>query len=198
MVDNGLPLGPSLETLDHTLGYHPGVLTGTLNCSPRSFWVRSIVLSQGQRENNDLVASPARPPHERWLPNREQLAVLEDLYSKGTMPSQENIAEAVSLVGHDHGPVSESKVYFWFQNKKARERRQRRRIEEANAASGACASAIATTAAASASSGKSSAEEESMNHIISIGFSFPALLARNKKERRKKMRGFSFLVLIDR
>ncbi|EFJ33357.1 hypothetical protein SELMODRAFT_84885 [Selaginella moellendorffii] len=138
----------------------------------------AIVLSQGQRENNDLVAASARPPHERWLPNREQLAVLEDLYSKGTMPSQENIAEIVDLVDHDHGPVSESKVYFWFQNKKARERRQRRRIEEANAASGACASAIATTAAASASSGKSSAEDESMNHIISIGFSFPALLAK--------------------
>ncbi|XP_024540240.1 WUSCHEL-related homeobox 11 [Selaginella moellendorffii] len=131
--------------------------------------------------------APTRPAQQRWRPNSQQLAILEEFYAKGTPPSQENVTEIAELIGH-HGPVDESKVYYWFQNKKSREKRKRRRIEEANAVSGASASSSpaaasataafqqdlsssAPSASASASSGKSMSDTTAPSPSLSLSFS---------------------------
>lgn len=61
----------------------------------------------------------------RWAPAEAQKAALDRVFQElgGGTPSKARIKELVAELSR-HGPVTESNVYNWFQNKKARSKRK--------------------------------------------------------------------------
>nr|ALK82459.1 wuschel-like homeobox 13D [Selaginella kraussiana] len=61
----------------------------------------------------------------RWTPTQTQLKILEDLFGVHGMnntPNKRRVSEITADLAK-HGPISESNVSNWFQNRKARYRR---------------------------------------------------------------------------
>lgn len=61
---------------------------------------------------------------QRWTPTSAQLRILERVYEecKGT-PGKQKIQEIAAELTQ-HGPISETNVYNWFQNRRARLKRK--------------------------------------------------------------------------
>ncbi|MCO5557607.1 hypothetical protein L7F22_011173 [Adiantum nelumboides] len=61
---------------------------------------------------------------QRWTPSQTQLQILEKLFQQGNgTPSKQSIKE-ISLELSQYGPISETNVYNWFQNRRARTKRK--------------------------------------------------------------------------
>ncbi|KAA3457605.1 WUSCHEL-related homeobox 13-like [Gossypium australe] len=61
---------------------------------------------------------------QRWTPTAVQLQILERIFDEGTgTPSKQKIKEITSELSQ-HGPISETNVYNWFQNRRARSKRK--------------------------------------------------------------------------
>lgn len=61
---------------------------------------------------------------QRWTPSPVQLQILERIFDQGTgTPSKQKIKEITSELSQ-HGPISETNVYNWFQNRRARSKRK--------------------------------------------------------------------------
>ncbi|XP_038904713.1 WUSCHEL-related homeobox 13 isoform X1 [Benincasa hispida] len=61
---------------------------------------------------------------QRWTPTPVQLQILERIFEQGNgTPSKQKIKEITSELGQ-HGQISESNVYNWFQNRRARSKRK--------------------------------------------------------------------------
>lgn len=62
---------------------------------------------------------------QRWTPLPMQLQILEGIFDKGNngAPSKQRIKEITSELSQ-HGPLSETNVYNWFQNRRARSKRK--------------------------------------------------------------------------
>lgn len=78
----------------------------------------------GQQLPFDPVLGARSSGRQRWTPSQIQLQILENLFvkSNGT-PSKQKIKEITAELGQ-HGSISETNVYNWFQNRKARAKRK--------------------------------------------------------------------------
>ena len=61
---------------------------------------------------------------QRWTPSQTQLQILEKLFQQGNgTPSKQRIKE-ISVELSQYGQISETNVYNWFQNRRARTKRK--------------------------------------------------------------------------
>ena len=61
---------------------------------------------------------------QRWSPSPAQLQVLERIFDEGNgTPSKQKIKEITTELSQ-HGQISETNVYNWFQNRRARSKRK--------------------------------------------------------------------------
>lgn len=61
---------------------------------------------------------------QRWTPSQTQLQILEKLFQQGNgAPSKQRIKE-ISVELSQYGQISETNVYNWFQNRRARTKRK--------------------------------------------------------------------------
>lgn len=61
---------------------------------------------------------------QRWTPSQTQLQILEKLFEKGSgTPNKQRIKEITQDLSQ-HGQISETNVYNWFQNRRARTKRK--------------------------------------------------------------------------
>ncbi|ESQ34724.1 hypothetical protein EUTSA_v10008824mg [Eutrema salsugineum] len=60
----------------------------------------------------------------RWTPTSTQLQILESIYEEGSgTPNRRRIREIATDLS-EHGQISETNVYNWFQNRRARSKRK--------------------------------------------------------------------------
>ncbi|RWW23332.1 hypothetical protein GW17_00012428, partial [Ensete ventricosum] len=71
---------------------------------------------------------------QRWTPTPTQLQILETIFYEGNgTPSKQKIKEITSELTQ-HGQISETNVYNWFQNRRARSKRKKQPAAGPNAA----------------------------------------------------------------
>ncbi|XP_047162941.1 WUSCHEL-related homeobox 8-like [Vigna umbellata] len=69
---------------------------------------------------------------QRWTPTPVQLQILERIFDQGNgTPSKEKIKEITAELGQ-HGQISETNVYNWFQNRRARSKRKLQNVAPSN------------------------------------------------------------------
>ncbi|KAB1208362.1 WUSCHEL-related homeobox 13 [Morella rubra] len=84
-----------------------GVRLGNIYCDP-------LMTSAGHKITS----------RQRWTPTPVQLQILERIFDQGTgTPSKQKIKEITSELSQ-HGQISETNVYNWFQNRRARSKRK--------------------------------------------------------------------------
>lgn len=72
---------------------------------------------------------------QRWTPTPMQLQILERIFDQGIgTPSKQKIKEITSDLSQ-HGQISETNVYNWFQNRRARSKRKQQATPANNAES---------------------------------------------------------------
>ncbi|XP_031269273.1 WUSCHEL-related homeobox 13 [Pistacia vera] len=72
---------------------------------------------------------------QRWTPTPVQLQILESIFDQGNgTPSKQKIKEITSELSQ-HGQISETNVYNWFQNRRARSKRKQIVASSSNAES---------------------------------------------------------------
>ncbi|KAL9229716.1 hypothetical protein vseg_005152 [Gypsophila vaccaria] len=99
-----------------------GVRLGNLYCDP-------MVTAVGHKIS----------ARQRWTPTPVQLQILERIFDQGTgTPSKQKIKEITSELSQ-HGQISETNVYNWFQNRRARSKRK-----QLNTAQNNCESEVET------------------------------------------------------
>ncbi|GER26233.1 WUSCHEL-related homeobox 8 [Striga asiatica] len=92
-----------------------GVRLGNLYCDP-------------------LIASGAHKisGRQRWTPTPMQLQILERIFDQGIgTPSKQKIKEITAELSQ-HGQISETNVYNWFQNRRARSKRKQQSAPSTN------------------------------------------------------------------
>ncbi|KAK8467295.1 hypothetical protein PHAVU_007G011600 [Phaseolus vulgaris] len=92
-----------------------GVRLGNLYCDP-------LMISGGHKITS----------RQRWTPTPVQLQILERIFDQGNgTPSKEKIKEITTELGQ-HGQISETNVYNWFQNRRARSKRKLQNVAPTN------------------------------------------------------------------
>ncbi|KAK6257003.1 hypothetical protein QUC31_000462 [Theobroma cacao] len=104
-----------------------GIRLGSFYCDP-------IVASIG----HNITA------RQRWTPTSLQLQILESIYDLGNgTPSKQKIKE-ITVELAQHGQISETNVYNWFQNRRARSKRKQQSSGSINAEPEADAEGLGT------------------------------------------------------
>ncbi|KAL5656638.1 hypothetical protein ACJX0J_035957, partial [Zea mays] len=99
-------------------------------CSNYVVSLLHLVKSEGLRFSN-LYCDPLIIPgghkitaRQRWQPTPMQLQILESIFDQGNgTPSKQKIKEITAELSQ-HGQISETNVYNWFQNRRARSKRK--------------------------------------------------------------------------
>ncbi|XP_010530996.1 PREDICTED: WUSCHEL-related homeobox 13-like [Tarenaya hassleriana] len=69
---------------------------------------------------------------QRWTPTPVQLQILEQIFDQGTgTPSKQKIKDITAELSQ-HGHISETNVYNWFQNRRARSKRKQQGAGSSN------------------------------------------------------------------
>lgn len=64
---------------------------------------------------------------QRWNPTAMQVQILEDLFKQGNGTLIKGKIKEITLELSQHGEISETNVYNWFQNRRARCKRKQQR-----------------------------------------------------------------------
>ncbi|GMN28687.1 hypothetical protein TIFTF001_002140 [Ficus carica] len=97
---------------------HTCVRLGNLYCDP-------LMTSAGHK----ITA------RQRWTPTPVQLQILESMFEQGNgTPTKQKIKDITSELSQ-HGQISETNVYNWFQNRRARSKRKQQNAAPNNAES---------------------------------------------------------------
>ncbi|CAL0300462.1 unnamed protein product [Lupinus luteus] len=92
-----------------------GVRLGNMYCDP-------LMISGGHKITS----------RQRWTPTPMQLQILESIFDKGNgTPSKEKIKD-ITFELSQHGQISETNVYNWFQNRRARSKRKLQNVAANN------------------------------------------------------------------
>ncbi|RDX62440.1 WUSCHEL-related homeobox 8, partial [Mucuna pruriens] len=92
-----------------------GVRLGNIYCDP-------LMTSGGHKITS----------RQRWTPTPVQLQILERIFDQGNgTPSKDKIKEITAELGQ-HGQISETNVYNWFQNRRARSKRKLQNMAPSN------------------------------------------------------------------
>ncbi|XVE59239.1 hypothetical protein DITRI_Ditri05aG0030000 [Diplodiscus trichospermus] len=76
--------------------------------------------------NIDMAGSGGTTGNSRWNPTKEQISMLESLYSQGIRtPSADQIQQITSRL-KVYGTIEGKNVFYWFQNHKARQRQKQK------------------------------------------------------------------------
>ncbi|KAJ7547066.1 hypothetical protein O6H91_08G067200 [Diphasiastrum complanatum] len=144
------PLSTGLPQPDYTIAQHGQVMTDEqLETLRRQISVYATICHQlvemhkasvsqqspfagfvlGQHLPYDQVLGAHRTTsRQRWTPSQSQLQILERLFDQGNgTPNKQRIKEITSELGQ-HGQISETNVYNWFQNRKARAKRKQQQV----------------------------------------------------------------------
>lgn len=96
-----------------------------------SLWVAGIIIG-GQHLSYDQMGTPNHKPSTRlrWSPSQIQLQILERLFEQGNgTPNKQHIKEITDELRR-HGQITETNVYNWFQNRKARAKRRHQQVRQ--------------------------------------------------------------------
>eukprot|EP01018_Ginkgo_biloba_P011637 Gb_27697 [translate_table: standard] len=117
----------------HNLGYWarnpetPLILGSTRIQEPKASGV-SVVTAHFWQE---MLYDPATitpglrmSARQRWTPSQTQLKILERLYEQSNGPPSKQKIKELTIELSQHGLISETNVYNWFQNRKARAKRK--------------------------------------------------------------------------
>ncbi|XP_054804758.1 WUSCHEL-related homeobox 8-like [Prosopis cineraria] len=92
-----------------------GVRLGNIYCDP-------LMTSAGHKITS----------RQRWTPTPVQLQILERIFDQGNgTPSKQKIKEITAELSQ-HGQISETNVYNWFQNRRARSKRKQQNVAPNN------------------------------------------------------------------
>nr|ANC94882.1 WUSCHEL homeobox protein [Pinus pinaster] len=109
--------------------------------------------------------SPPKP-RSRWNPKREQIRILEAIYSSGMVnPGREEI-KSIRAQLQKFGEVGEASVHYWFQNRKSREKRRHRQLQAAQRSKySADTRVLSSTSSTSTTSTSTSVQSKPMTEI---------------------------------
>ncbi|CAI9112940.1 OLC1v1013452C1 [Oldenlandia corymbosa var. corymbosa] len=88
------------------------------------YYTQMLSSSNHQNHPYNYGGQPKIPRRRRWNPTPGHLRILEQVFDQGNeSPSKERIKSLTDELA-DHGEITESNVYNWFQNRRARFRRR--------------------------------------------------------------------------
>ncbi|CAG7869518.1 unnamed protein product, partial [Brassica rapa] len=129
-VGRGVMTEEQMETLRKQIAVYSVICEqlALLHNSLSSFHpLSSGITPNGDGYFNPMVASSSAQrisTRNRWTPTSTQLQILESIYEeKSGTPNRRRIREIAAELS-EHGQITETNVYNWFQNRRARSKRK--------------------------------------------------------------------------
>ncbi|KAE8785510.1 WUSCHEL-related homeobox 7 [Hordeum vulgare] len=113
-------------------GSPPSLVSGSAAAAGHSF---KPPFSSGPDQERNTDTKP------RWNPRPEQIRVLETLFNSGLINPTRDEIPRIRMRLQEYGPVGDSNVFYWFQNRKSRSKNKLRNAAARAAPVRACAPA---------------------------------------------------------
>ncbi|VAH62490.1 hypothetical protein VPH35_044976 [Triticum aestivum] len=119
-------------------GSPPSLVSGSAAAAGHSF---KAPFSSGPDQERNTDTKP------RWNPRPEQIRILETLFNSGLINPTRDEIPRIRMRLQEYGPVGDSNVFYWFQNRKSRSKNKLRNAAARAAPVRACAPARQQAAA---------------------------------------------------